>query len=118
MQRLNENTEEQLISTLRQLLLMLTAGVKEGYITQQTYFAFNLLKYLVEVKTSKARVVLGAIPPTLVSELLRTLPELFSPALLLNLNDVMTYAGRSNIARDLCVLRNYRLRNVATSSGS
>lgn len=94
---------------------MLEAGVQEGYITQQTYFAFYLLKYLVEVKTSKARVVLGAVPPTLVSELLRTLPELFSSALLLNMNDVMTHSGRSNIARDLCVLRNYKLRNVAVS---
>lgn len=94
---------------------MLEAGVQEGYITQQTYFAFYLLKYLVEVKTSKARVVLGAIPPPLVSELLRTLPELFSPALLLHLNDVMTSSGRSNIARDLCVLRNYQLRNVPMS---
>lgn len=97
---------------------MLEAGVQEGYITQQTYFAFYLLKYLVEVKTSKARIVLGAIPPPLVSELLRTLPELFSPALLLNLNDVMTSSGRSNIARDLCVLRNYRLRNVAISDAN
>lgn len=115
---MNEDTEEQLIATLRQLLMMLEAGVQEGYITQQTYFAFYLLKYLVEVKTSKARVVLGAIPPTLVSELLRTLPELFSPALLLNLNDVITYSGRSNIARDLCVLRNYTLRNVSLNSGN
>lgn len=111
-QRPNENLEEQLVSALRQILMMLEAGIQDGYITQQTYFTFHLLKYLVEVKTSKADVVLNAIPSPLVSELLRTLPDLFTPKLLLHLNDVHTSSGRSSIAKDLCVLRNYHLKNA------
>lgn len=117
-QRLNENVEEQLISALQQVLLMLEAGVQDGCVTQQTYFAFHLLKYLVEVRTTKAEIILNAVPSPLVSELLRTLPELFTPTLLLHLNDVHTSSGRSNIARDLCVLRNYHLRNVVSVSNN
>lgn len=112
-QRMSENAEEQLISAFQQVLSMLQAGVQDGCVTQQTYFAFHLLKYLVEVKTTKAEVILNAVPSQLVSDLLKILPELFSPTLLLHLNDMHTSSGRSNIARDLCVLRNYHLRNVA-----
>lgn len=111
---MNENLEEQLISAFQQVLLMLQAGVQDGCVTQQTYFAFHLLKYLVEVRTTKAELILNAVPSQLVSDLLKTLPELFNPTLLLHLNDMHTSSGRSNIARDLCILRNYHLRNVTS----
>lgn len=109
---MNENVEDQIISALRQVLTMFEAGVQDGYVTQQTYFAFHLLKNLVEVRTAKAEIVLNAVPAPLVSDLLRILPELFSPKVLLHLNDVHTSSGRNSIARDLCVLRNYQLKNA------
>ncbi|XP_018572126.1 mediator of RNA polymerase II transcription subunit 24 [Anoplophora glabripennis] len=103
---------EKLISSLRQLLNMFEGGIQEGSITQQTYFAFYLVKSLVEVKINSANMVLAAIPPALISDLLKTLPELFSYPLLLHLHDVYTTSGRINMAKDLCVLRNYRLKNA------
>lgn len=102
---------EQLLSSLRQLLLMLEHGIPEGLITQQTFFAFYLIKALVEHKTNSARHVLETIPPALTSDLLKTLPNSFSYPLLLHLHYVYTSSGRINMAKDLCVLRNYDLRH-------
>lgn len=115
--RLNEGDDgtpvEQLVSALRQLMTIFEEGIQEGYITQQTYFAFYLIKCLVEVKVNSASALLAAIPPALVTDLLRTLPELFTYPILLHLHDVYNTHGRINMAKDLCVLRNYHLRNVS-----
>lgn len=105
---------ERLTSTLRQLLIIFAEGIQEGYITQQTYFAFYLIRSLVEVKVPSTNVVLAAIPSSLITDLLRTLPELFSYSILLHLHDVCNTHSRINMAKDLCVLRNYRLKNVVT----
>ncbi|CAH0546383.1 unnamed protein product [Brassicogethes aeneus] len=117
MQRLNDSEDahhlqDQLISSLRQLLNMFEHGIQEGSITQQTYFAFYLIKALVEHKTNSAEMVLAAIPTALTSDLLKTLPELFSYSLLLHLHSVYNAPGRINMAKDLCVLRNHYLRNI------
>lgn len=90
---------------------MFEGGLQDGHITQQTYFALYLIKSLVEVKNNTNNAILAAIPPTLVSDLLRTLPELFSYSLLVHLHDVYTTSGRINMAKDICVLRNYHLQN-------
>ncbi|XP_056632124.1 mediator of RNA polymerase II transcription subunit 24 isoform X1 [Diorhabda sublineata] len=118
MSRLSDTKEEeskpleQLIISLRQLLHMFEGVIQEGSITQQTYFAFYLIKSLVEVKVPSASTVLGAIPPSLISDLLKTMPELFSYPLLLHIHDVASTSGRINMAKDLCILRNYHLKNV------
>lgn len=59
--------------------------------------------------------ILAAIPPVLVSDLLRTLPESFTPSILLHLHDVNTPIGRTNMAKDLCMLRNYQLKKVCST---
>ncbi|XP_031353097.1 mediator of RNA polymerase II transcription subunit 24 [Photinus pyralis] len=101
---------------LRHLLTALEGTVQDGQITQQTYFAFQLLFYLVDVRSNSTPLILAAIPPALIADLLRTLPELFNSPLLLHLHDVSTQSGRTNMAKDLCMLRNYQLRkNVYTS---
>ncbi|KAJ8983733.1 hypothetical protein NQ317_007256 [Molorchus minor] len=92
---------DKLISSLSQLLNMFEGGIQEGTITQQTYFVFYLIKSLVEVKISSVNSVLTVIPPTLITYLLKTLPELFSCPLLLHVHDVCTTSGRINMARDL-----------------
>lgn len=114
---MSEATEDNILvecltSTLRQLLTIFAEGAQEGFITQQTYFAFYLIKSLVEVKVPSANAVLAAIPSALITNLLRTLPELFSCSILLHLHDVSNTHGRINMAKDLCVLRNYHLKNV------
>ena len=121
--RLNDSMEDgspmdQLVSALRQLLIIFEDGIHEGYITQQTYFAFYLIKGLVEVKIPTANALLAAIPPALITDLLRTLPELFTYPILLHLHDVRSTHGRNNMAKDLCVLRNYHLRNVSQESSN
>lgn len=114
----DKKPQGKLISSLRQLLNMFEGGIQEGSITQQTYFAFYLIKSLVEVKINSANMVLAAIPSALISDLLKTLPELFSYPLLLHLHDVYTTSGRINMAKDLCVLRNYRLKNAPNINNS
>uniref|UniRef100_A0A6P7F1K9 Mediator of RNA polymerase II transcription subunit 24 n=1 Tax=Diabrotica virgifera virgifera TaxID=50390 RepID=A0A6P7F1K9_DIAVI len=118
MSRLSDTKEEeakpleQLLTALRQLLYMFEGVIQEGSITQQTYFAFYLIKSLVEVKVPTASAVLAAIPSSLISDLLKTMPDLFSYPLLLHIHDVTSTAGRINMAKDLCILRNYYLKNA------
>lgn len=87
-------------------------GLQNGLVTQQMYFAIYLLRSLVRVQFSTAAEIFKAIPPSLVSQLLKTLPELFDPSILLHLHDVHTTSGRTNTAKDLCILRNYQLRSA------
>lgn len=108
---------KKLIYSLLQLLSMFEK-MQEGGITPQTYFIFNLIKSLVEVKIQSANAILAYIPPSLISDLLKTLPDLFSYSMLLHLHDVTTTSGRINMAKDLCVLRNYHLRNVPPNPDS
>lgn len=99
--------------------------MQDGSITQQMYFSFQLLKSLVEVRppTSSnensnafSSSVLTAVPPALVSQLLRTLPESFTPQLLLQVHDLHSPSGRSNAAKDLCILRNFELKKAPVST--
>ncbi|XP_022905707.1 mediator of RNA polymerase II transcription subunit 24 [Onthophagus taurus] len=103
---------DNVLDALRRLLTTLETGMLDGQLPQQTYFTFELLKSIVEVKIPRSEAVLAAIPPTLGSQLLRTLPDSFSPGILLNLHDLHTTQGRSLASRDLCILRNYQLRNA------
>ncbi|XP_030750121.1 mediator of RNA polymerase II transcription subunit 24 isoform X2 [Sitophilus oryzae] len=96
-------------------LLSMFERMQEGGIKPQTYFIFNFVKALVEVKIPSANPLLAYIPPNLISDLLKTLPDLFSYSVLLHLHDVCTTSGRINMAKDLCVLRNYHLRKMSIS---
>lgn len=116
----SEGTEEistdHLMNKFRQLFMMFDGGIQDGLITQQIYFAFHLIRCLVEVNNPSSSAILSAIPHALISDLLRTLPEDFSYSLLLNLHDVRTPGGKINMARDLCILRNYYLRNIPSTN--
>ncbi|ERL93304.1 hypothetical protein D910_10598 [Dendroctonus ponderosae] len=114
-----ENVEEPVTPAkklIRSLLQLFSTFEKmEGGITPQTYFVYNLIKSLVEVKIQSANAILAYISPSLISGLLKTLPDLFSFPLLLHLHDVCTTTGRVNMAKDLCVLRNYQLKKCLRS---
>ncbi|XP_018325245.1 mediator of RNA polymerase II transcription subunit 24-like [Agrilus planipennis] len=104
-----------LLPFLRQMLIALETTLQEGHVTQQIYFALHLLKYLVETYSPITTIILSAVPPSLVSGLLKILPEHFGSAFLLHLYDIHTTSGRSNMAKDLCLLRNYQLKNLGGS---
>lgn len=104
-----ETPAKKLIDSLLQLLAVYDK-LQESGVTPQTHFVFKLIKSLVEVKISSANAILGHIPPNLISDLLKTQPELFSYPILLHLHDVQTVPGRINLGKDLCILRNYHLR--------
>lgn len=114
-QQVPDTPSKKLIYSLLQLLSMFEK-MQEGGIMPQTYFIFNFIKSLVEVKIQSANAILAYIPSTLISDLLKTLPDLFSYAMLLHLHDVCTTLGRINMAKDLCVLRNYHLKNGASTN--
>ncbi|XP_044767173.1 mediator of RNA polymerase II transcription subunit 24 isoform X2 [Coccinella septempunctata] len=107
-----------LIKKFRQLFIMFDGGIQDGLITQQTYFAFHLIRCLVQANSQSSSAILSAIPHALISDLLRTLPEEFSYSLLLNLHDVRTPGGKINMARDLCILRNHDLRSVPSTNST
>lgn len=113
-----ESERNPIIAALRQLLTSLETAMQDGSITQQMYFTLYLLQYLVECKPpfNKPTPILNAIPQPLISHLLRTLPEDFSPSMILQLYDINTNSGRSAAARDLCVLRNHQLRHATNST--
>ncbi|XP_050315120.1 mediator of RNA polymerase II transcription subunit 24 [Anthonomus grandis grandis] len=110
-QQTPDTPAKRLVCSLLQLLFMFEK-MQEGGITPQTYFIFNLIKALVEVKIQSANSILTYIPPSLISDLLKTLPDLFSYSMLLHLHDVCSTSGRINMAKDICILRNYKLRSV------
>ena len=113
-----ESSEEQVANSLKQLLMTLEMRMHDGQVTQQTYFTFQLIKNLVRVRSPRPAIILSAIPPTLGSLLLKTLPDLFTSGMLLHLHDLNTTQGRSLAARDMCVLRNYILRNTKASNST
>ncbi|KAL1517721.1 hypothetical protein ABEB36_001452 [Hypothenemus hampei] len=109
-QQSTETPAKKLIHALLQLLAMYEK-LQDGGVTPQTYFIFNLVKALVEVKIDSANALLNQIPASLISDLLKSLPDEFSYSMLLHLHDVTTNTGRVNMAKDICVLRNYHLRH-------
>ncbi|XP_066251018.1 mediator of RNA polymerase II transcription subunit 24 [Euwallacea similis] len=114
----SETPSRKLIDSLLQLLAMYEK-MQEGGVTPQTHFIFELIKTLVEVKIPSANGILSHIPASLISDLLKTVPEIFSYRMLLHLHDVQIAAGRTNMGKDLCILRNYHLRNACiTGSGT
>lgn len=107
-----QETDEDLLVALKKLLSTVEIGLHNGLVTQQMYFSIYLLKALVQVQYSTATDIFKAVPSSLVSQLLKMLPELFEPSILIHLHDIHTTSGRTNTAKDLCILRNYQLRNV------
>lgn len=83
---------------------------KNGDVTPQTQFIFEFLVYAVQCGQERAQVVLQKMPSEIVPTLIKALPENFNIALILRLYDLATPYGRKDTARDLCLLRNMRLR--------
>lgn len=83
---------------------------KNGEVTPQTQFIFEFLVYIVQCGQDRAQVVLQKMPSEIVSTLIKALPDNFNIGLILRLYDLTTPYGRKDTARDLCLLRNMRLR--------
>lgn len=109
--------KEPLVSALHQLFRMFNnIANRDGFVSQKTYFMFNFIRLVVSSGKDRSGVILQTLSDSLVSYLLRALPELFTSDLLLKLYDINTSNGRQNIASDLCMLRNFVLRNVKNNS--
>ncbi|XP_038207248.1 mediator of RNA polymerase II transcription subunit 24 [Zerene cesonia] len=83
---------------------------KNGQITPQTQFIFEFLVYIIQCGQDRAQLILQKMPSELVPILIKALPESFNVGLILRLYDLTTAYGRKDAARDLCLLRNMRLR--------
>lgn len=118
--QITQNTTKSSISLKEPLLSALQEVFKvfqnitnrDGFVSQQTYFIFNFVKLLVSSGKGRSGVVVQSLPNSLIPYLLRALPDLFTNDLLLKLYDINTVTGRNSIARDLCILRNFALRNT------
>lgn len=83
---------------------------KNGDVTPQTDFILQFLIYVVQCGHDRAQLVLQKMPSELVPTLIKCLPDSFNIGLILRLYDLTTPYGRKDTARDLCLLRNMRLR--------
>ncbi|VVC95111.1 unnamed protein product [Leptidea sinapis] len=83
---------------------------KNGQITPQTQFIFEFLIYIIECGQDRAQLVLQKMPTETVPTLIKALPDNFDISFILRLYDLSTPHGRKDAARDLCLLRNMRLR--------
>lgn len=103
--------KEPLQSALETLFLSFSqlAG-KNGDVTPQTDFILHFLMYVVQCGQDRAQIVLQKMPNELVPTLIKCLPDSFNIGLILRLYDLSTPYGRKDTARDLCLLRNMRLR--------
>lgn len=103
--------KEPLLSALDTLFASFSqlAG-KNGDVTPQTDFILQFLIYVVQCGQDRAQLVLQKMPSELVPTLIKCLPGGFNIGLILRLYDLATPYGRKDTARDLCLLRNMRLR--------
>ncbi|XP_073959099.1 mediator of RNA polymerase II transcription subunit 24-like [Choristoneura fumiferana] len=83
---------------------------KNGDVTPQTQFILEFLIYVVQCGEERAQIVLQKMPSELVPTLIKALPDSFNINLILRLHDLSTPYGRKDTARDLCLLRNMKLR--------
>ncbi|XP_059058731.1 mediator of RNA polymerase II transcription subunit 24 [Achroia grisella] len=83
---------------------------KNGDISPQTHFILQFMSYVVQCGHERAHLVLQKMPSELVPTLIKALPDSFNISLILRLYDLSTPYGRKDTARDLCLLRNMRLR--------
>ncbi|KAG6463226.1 hypothetical protein O3G_MSEX013751 [Manduca sexta] len=83
---------------------------KNGEVTPQTHFILQFLVYVVQCGQDRTPFVLQKMPSELVPTLIKALPDSFNISLILRLYDLSTAYGRKDTARDLCLLRNMRLR--------
>ncbi|XP_053615276.1 mediator of RNA polymerase II transcription subunit 24 [Plodia interpunctella] len=83
---------------------------KNGEVTPQTHFILQFLTYVVSCGHERAHLVLQKMTSELVPTLIKAIPEGFNISLILRLHDLSIPYGRKDTARDLCLLRNMRLR--------
>ncbi|CAH0596262.1 unnamed protein product [Chrysodeixis includens] len=83
---------------------------KNGDVTPQTDFILQFIVYVVQCGQDRAQLVLQKMPSELVPTLIKCLPDSFNISLILRLYDLSTPYGRKDTARDLCLMRNMRLR--------
>lgn len=83
---------------------------KNGDVTPQTQFILEFLVYVVRCGQERSQVVLQKMASELVPTLIKALPDTFNISLILRLYDLSIPYGRKDTARDLCLLRNMRLR--------
>lgn len=103
--------KEPLLSALETLYTSFSqlAG-KNGDVTPQTHFILQFFIYIVQCGQDRTQLVLQKLPNELIPTLIKALPESFNISLILRLYDMSTPYGRKDTARDLCLLRNMRLR--------
>ncbi|CAK1545659.1 unnamed protein product [Leptosia nina] len=83
---------------------------KNGQVTPQTQFILQFLIFIIQCGQDRAQLILQKMPSEIVPVLVKALPDSFTVGIILRLYDLTTPYGRKDAARDLCLLRNMRLR--------
>ncbi|VVC40476.1 Mediator complex, subunit Med24, N-terminal [Cinara cedri] len=75
---------------------------------RETHFVLRLLEQLVMCGRGSSQIILKHLPPSLLPNLIRCVPELFTVDLILNLYDLNWPSGRKAATSDLCLLQKTR----------
>lgn len=76
--------------------------VSSRVVSQRSWFVFTILEETAHCKRNHANNVLQFMPVSLVSQLMKCLPRMFSTDLILSLSDSSTNLGRKITAKILC----------------
>ncbi|XP_050548691.1 mediator of RNA polymerase II transcription subunit 24 isoform X1 [Daktulosphaira vitifoliae] len=75
---------------------------------QETHFVLRLLEQLVLSGRGSSQIILKHLPPTVLPNLIRCVPDLFTVDLILNIYDLNLSSGRNAATSDLCLLQKTR----------
>ena len=105
---LGENvSQEQLVDQAHTGLFNLLSGVgMEPVLSPRLEFVCHLMEQSALLSRELSRQVLGPASPALITQLVKVMPGRFSQQTILRLFDTNSSAGRKNMARLLCLMRN------------
>lgn len=108
----NLNLSELLNKAIDELFRLFGVIACDPTLTPRTHFVFLFLEHAVLCGKSQGRTLLQFMPISLVSKMMKCLPDLFTTELVLALCDTQTAVGRKAMAKMLCQLYNYRSRQA------
>ena len=106
-------SQEQLVDQAHTALFQLMSGVgMEPVLSPRLEFVCHVMEQSALLSRELGRQVLAPASPALITQLVKVMPDRFSQETILKLFDTNSPAGRKNMARLLCLMRNINTANT------
>ena len=100
-------SQEQLVDQAHMGLFQLLSGVgMDPLVSPRLEFVCHVLEQSSLLSRELSRQVLSPAPPALITQLVKVMPDRFNQETIIRLFDTNSQAGRKNMARLLCLMRN------------